>query len=64
MVGVTIVLVALVLQVIGSIGQFGDRYLGTMRNVIRVGALVFAVGFVGVVVGGRRDTYRVGSSTH
>ncbi|MCH7490612.1 MAG: hypothetical protein IID05_07945 [Gemmatimonadetes bacterium] len=54
MVGVSIVLAALVLQVIGAIGQFGAAYLGVMRDVIRAGVLVFGVGAVGVVVGGRR----------
>ncbi|MCH7717619.1 MAG: hypothetical protein IH876_15945 [Gemmatimonadetes bacterium] len=56
MVGVSIVLVALVLQVIGAIGQFGAAYLGVMRDVIRAGVLVFGVGAVGVVVGGRRKS--------
>ncbi|MCZ6737956.1 MAG: hypothetical protein O7B77_08260 [Actinobacteria bacterium] len=54
MVGVSIVLVALVLQVIGAIGQFGVDYLHLMRDVIRVGVVVFGVGAVGVIVGKRR----------
>ena len=61
MVGVSIVLLAFVLQVVGFIGQFGDGYLQTMRNLIRAGTVVFAVGFVGVVVGGKRGPFRVGS---
>ena len=54
MVGVSIVLVALVLQVIGAIGQFGVGYLHVMRDVIRVGVVVFGVGAVGTIVGKRR----------
>ncbi len=54
MVGVSIVLVALVLQVVGAIGQFGADYLRVMRDVIRVGVVVFGVGAVGVIVGRRR----------
>ncbi len=54
MVGVSIVLVALVLQVIGAIGQFGVDYLHLMRDAIRVGVVVFGVGAVGVIVGKRR----------
>jgi hypothetical protein len=58
-VGVTIVVIGLLLQVIGSIGQLGDAYVGVMRRVILAGAAIFAVGFVGVIIGGRHKTLRV-----
>ncbi len=54
MVGLTIVLLALALQVVGVLGQLGGEYGSLMRNAVRVGAAVFAVGAVGVVVGGKR----------
>ena len=54
MVGLTIVLLALALQVVGVLAQLGGEYGTLMRNAVRVGAAVFAVGAVGVVVGGKR----------
>jgi len=58
-VGVTIVVIAFLLQVAGSIGQLGDAYVAVTRKVILVGAAIFAVGFVGVIIGGRHKTMRI-----
>jgi hypothetical protein len=58
-VGVAIVLAALFLQIVGSVGRFGHTYIEIMRIVVIVGAIVAAVGIVGVLIGGRHGRVRV-----
>ncbi len=57
--GVGIVMVSLVFQVVGSIGQLGTAYVRIWQTTILLGAVVAAIGFVGVVIGGRHRTVRV-----
>lgn len=53
-VGVAVVVLAFAGEIIGHIGRLGTTYFWIMRNAVRLGALVAAVGFTGVIVGGRR----------
>ena len=58
-VGVFIVMVSLLFQIIGSIGQLGTAFVRIWQTTILFGAVVAAIGIVGVVVGGRHRTVRV-----
>ncbi len=57
--GVLIVMVSLLLQIVGSIGQLGTAFVRIWQMTIIVGAVIAAVGIVGVIVGGRHRTVRV-----
>ena len=59
MVGVTISIVALLLQLVGAIGLFGFTYIRIMRSIVLFGAIVACVGAVGVLIGGRHGRVRV-----
>jgi hypothetical protein len=58
-VGVFIVMVSLLFQIIGSIGQLGTAFVRIWQTAILFGAVVAAIGIVGVIVGGRHRTVRV-----
>jgi hypothetical protein len=60
MVGVAIVVLAFIAQIFGSVGPDGPTFLPMMRQVMRIGAVVFGVGVVGIIIGGKHspDQYR------
>lgn len=58
-VGVSIVIVSLVFQIVGSIGQLGTAFVRIWQTTIIFGAIVAAIGIIGVLVGGRHRTVRV-----
>lgn len=51
--GVMLVLIAFVCELVGAMIRFPEWYYTVMRNLIRLGALVTAVGAVGVLIGRR-----------
>ena len=53
MVSVLVVLVALLLQMMALVAQIDALYIAVLKRVILVGAVLFAVGLVGVIVGRR-----------
>ncbi len=60
MVGVAIVISAFIAQVIGAVGPDGPTFLPMMRQVMRVGVVVFGIGVVGIIIPGRHgpDSFR------
>ena len=60
MVGVAIVILAFIAQVIGAVGPDGPTFLPMMRQVMRVGAVVFGIGVVGIIIPGKHgpDAFR------
>jgi hypothetical protein len=53
MVGVAIVLVALFLQMIGLVAQISSVYIVFLKRSVLAGAVLFGIGFVGVILGRR-----------
>lgn len=51
--GVLLVLIAFVCELVGALIRFPEWYYTVMRNLIRLGAIVTAVGAVGVLIGRR-----------
>jgi len=61
MVGLAIVVLALVLQIGGVLVNAEPPYIHTMQVAILGGAIITAVGIVGVLIGGRHGTVRAPS---
>jgi hypothetical protein len=57
-VGVAIVVVGFLLQIIGVLRVAGSAYVRVMQAIVLTGAIVFVIGAVGVIVGGKHGRVR------